>query len=99
MQKLKAHHFTQLQLLMLKTTESYINTFATEDDDDSSLSMYATDVQHNINALVAFITDKNVQQLHDSIMLQDTIVREYYIEVLRYIESNNLISANRFCCM
>ena len=99
MQKLKAHHFTQLQLLMLKTTEGYINTFVTEDDDNSSLSMYATDVQHNINALVAFITDKNVQQLHDSIMLQDTIVREYYIEVLRYIESNNLISANRFCCM
>ena len=99
MQKLKAHHFTQLQLLMLKTTESYINTFATEDDDASSLSMYATDVQHNINALVAFNTDKNVQQLHNSIMLQDTLVREYYIDVLRYIEDNALISANNFCCI
>ena len=99
MQKLTAGHIAEIQRLMLKTTEDYINTFVSDEDDASSLSMYATDVQHNINALVAFTTDKNVQQLHNSIMLQDTIVREYYIDVLRYIEDNALISANNFCCI
>ena len=99
MQKLTATHVADIQRLMLKTTEDYINTFVTEDDDASSLSMYATDVQHNTNALVAFIKDKNVQQLHDSIMQQDTLVREYYYAVLRYIEDNALISSNNFCCI
>jgi hypothetical protein len=85
--------------LMLSTTQDYINTFVDEQADISSLSMYATDVQHNTNALVQFNKDLNVQKLHDSIMQQDTLVREYYIEVLRYIENNNLIPANRFCCI
>ena len=98
MRKLTAVHFVQLQRLMLTTTEEYINTFATDTADSSSLPMYATDVQYNINALVQFTEDKNAQVLHDSIMHQDTLVREYYIEVLRYIENNNLIPAYNFCC-
>jgi hypothetical protein len=99
MRKLAQTHFVKLQFLMLKTTEDYINTFVREEDELSSISMYAKDVQHNINALVQFTQDKNVQELHNSIMLQDTIVREYYIEVLRYIENNNLIPAYNFCCI
>jgi hypothetical protein len=99
MRKVTAVHSLKLQYLMLKTTEDYINCFVTATDDASSLSMYATDVQYNTNALVAFINNKDAQQLHDSIMQQDTLVREYYISVLRYIEEHSLINSNRFCCI
>ena len=99
MRKVTAVHFLQLQRLMLSTTESYINTFADAQSDSSALDMYATDVQHNINALVAFNKNKDAQALHDSIMYQDTLVREYYYSVLHYIESNKLINSNKFCCI
>jgi hypothetical protein len=98
MRKVTAVHFLQIQRLMLNTTQEYISCFADNQADSTSLDMYATDVQHNINALVAFNKDRNAQALHNSIMYQDTLVREYYIEVLRYIEDNNLINANMFCC-
>ena len=99
MRKVTAVHFLQLQRLMLSTTESYINCFADEQSDSTSLSMYADDVAYNINALVAFNKNKDAQALHNSIMYQDTLVREYYISVLRYIESNKLINSNMFCCV
>ena len=92
-------HIIVINNLMLKTTESYINTFVSEDEDVSSISMYADDVAHAVNALVAFNTTKDVQALHDSIMLQDTLVREYYIDVLLYIERNKLINKRNFCCV
>ena len=95
---MQAKHIIVINNLMLKTTESYINTFVSEDEDVSSISMYADDVAHATNALVAFNTTKDVQALHDSIMLQDTLVREYYIAVLLYIERNKLIDKRNFCC-
>jgi len=98
MRKVTAVHFLQLQRLMLSTTESYINCFADEQSDSTSLSMYADDVAYNINALVQFNKSKDAQALHNSIMYQDTLVREYYISVLRYIENNNLVNSNMFCC-
>jgi len=99
MRKVTAVHFLKIQFLMLKTTEDYISTFVTSTDDSTSLSMYADDVAYNTNALVAFNKNKDAQALHSSIMQQDTLVREYYISVLRYIEENSLINSNRFCCI
>jgi len=96
MRKLTAKHTAQINVLLLKTTEEYINCFVTDKKD--AYSMYAEDVAHNVNALVQFNADKNVQALHDAIMQQDTLVREYYIAVLQYIEDNALISANKYCC-
>ena len=96
---MQVKHIIVINNLMLKTTESYINTFVSEDEDVSSISMYADDVAHATNALVAFNTTKDVQALHDSIMLQDTLVREYYIAVLLYIERNKLINKRNFCCI
>ena len=96
---MQAKHIIVINNLMLRTTESYINTFVSEDEDASSISMYADDVAYNVNALVAFNASKDVQALHDSIMMQDTLVREYYISVLRYIEINKLISKRNFCCV
>ena len=95
---MQVKHIIVINNLMLKTTESYINTFVSEDEDVSSISMYADDVAHNVNALVAFNANNDAQALHDSIMLQDTLVREYYIAVLLYIESNKLIDKRNFCC-
>ena len=96
---MQAKHMLKINTLMLKTTESYISTFVSEDEDASNISMYAEDVAHNVNALVAFNATKDVQALHDSIMLQDTLVREYYISVLLYIERNKLINKRNFCCV
>ena len=95
MQKLTAKHIAQINVLLLKTTEEYINVFANEEDIDT---MFAEDVAYNINALVQFNTDKNVLALHNAIIMQDTLVREFYISVLLYIEDNALISANKYCC-
>jgi hypothetical protein len=96
---MQAKHIIVINNLMLRTTESYINTFVSEDEDASSISMYADDVAHAVNALVAFNASNDVQALHDSIMLQDTLVREYYISVLLYIERNKLINKRNFCCV
>ena len=67
--------------------------------DTDNVDMYCADIAHNVAALDVFNKTNNVQQLHDNIMLQDTLVREEYINVLRYIEQNNLIAADCFCCI
>jgi len=97
MQKLTATHITQINVLLLKTTEEYINVFVTNTEEDCC-DMYAADVAYNINALVQFNKDKDVLALHKAIIMQDTLVREFYINVLLYIEDNALISANKYCC-
>jgi hypothetical protein len=91
-------NIAKINFLMLKTTQEYIDSFVTDVNDDNYI-MYTMDVQHNINALAQFNSDNNVQNLHENIMRQDTLVREYYIDTLRYIENNKLISANRYCCV
>jgi hypothetical protein len=91
-------NIAKINFLMLKTTQEYIDSFVT-DVNDNNYIMYTMDVQHNINALAQFNSDSNVQNLHENIMRQDTLVREYYIETLRYIENNKLISSNRYCCV
>ena len=99
MRKINSTHKLAINTLMLKTTEDYISTFVNDDSNKSNLTMYADDVANNVNALVAFNASNDAQALHDSIMEQDTLVREYYIEVLQYIESNKLISTANFCCV
>ena len=98
MNKLTNETIAKINFLMLKTTQEYIDSFVT-DVNDSNYIMYTMDVQHNINALAQFNSDNNVQDLHENIMRQDTLVREYYIETLRYVENNKLISSNRYCCV
>jgi hypothetical protein len=104
MRKLKPADILQINMLMLKTTEDYISFSTTQYGEHTpvtadNLKYSAEDIQRNINALVQFNTDLNAQQLHDSIMRQDTFVREYYIDTLHYIEENKLIKSNMFCCV
>jgi hypothetical protein len=104
MRKLTQAHKREINMLVLKTTQDYIDFSTTQWGVNfpitaENLQFSTLDIQHNVNALVAFNTDNNVQNLHDNIMQQDTFVREYYISVLQYIESNNLISAHKYCCV
>jgi hypothetical protein len=104
MRKLTPAHKLNINMLVLKTTQDYIDFSTTQHGVNypitaDDLQFHTQDIQHNVNALAAFNKDNNVQNLHDSIMQQDTFVREYYIEVLQYIESNNLIPSNMFCCI
>ena len=104
MRKVTQAHVLKINMLVLKTTEDYINFSTTQWGVNMPVTAdnlkYSTlDVQHNINALIQFNADNNVQNLHDSIMQQDTFVREYYIDTLQYIESNNLIPAHKYCCV
>ena len=96
---MQTKHTVKINTLMLKTIESYVNTFVNEDEDASSICMYTEDVANAANALVAFNANNDAQALHDSIMYWDTIVREYYIAVLLYIERNKLIDKRNFCCV
>lgn len=99
MRKLTAKHKLAITNLMFADTANYIKIYCTDNTDTQSTNMYCTDVQYNMNALNVFNKDNNVQKLHDAIMYQDTLVREHYIKVLRYIEQNNLIPADAFCCI
>ena len=95
-----ATHIKRINKLMYATTISYIKCFATGRDADTSMyAMYAQDVAYNTNALAQFNNTLNAQELHNAIMQQDTVVREYYIAVLQYIENKRLITADEFCCI
>jgi hypothetical protein len=91
-------HIVAINQLMLNTTAEYINCFAKDETDIDQFKMYTSDVAHNIAALDVFNTTLNAEALHDNIMRQDTLVREFYITVLLYIENNKLIPANMFAC-
>ena len=91
-------HIIAINQLMLNTTAEYINCFAKDESDIDQFKMYTSDIAHNIAALDVFNNTFDAQQLHDNIMYQDTLVREFYIAVLLYIENNKLIPAKMFCC-
>jgi len=59
--------------------------------------MHFNDLLHVQNALQKFMQDKDADALQDSIMLQDTFVREYYIDTLRYLEDERLVRCI-VCC-
>jgi hypothetical protein len=75
--------------IMLKSIANYCAAFG-EDTDSEQLEMYADDVAYNANALVEFNNTKDWQALYDSVYEQDTIVREEFMDVLDYLETNAL---------
>jgi ABC-type uncharacterized transport system permease subunit len=95
MQKLTVTHITNINTIMLNTISNYIKHYNIANTYDN---LIAQDVLHNTYALHKFNNTKNVQQLHNAIIAQDTLVREYFVAVLQYIEQNNLIAASKFCC-
>lgn len=100
MRKVAKKDVVAINVIMLQTIADYVKCFVQKDEADlQSLQMYADDVAHNVAALNVFNTTQDAQQLHNNIMQQDTLVREFFINALRYIEDNNLISAHKFCCV
>ena len=96
MRKVAQKDVFAINKIMLATIASFINCFANDSKQD--VSMYVDDVVYNSAALQAFNNTQNAQALHSSIMQQDTLVREYFIDALKYIENNNLIAKHKFCC-
>ena len=99
MQKLTTEDKVTISNLMFAITASYIKCFCVDRKNTDNTNMYTDDVIHNITALKAFNKNSNVQELHNSIMQQDTLVREYFIKVLHYIERNDLIEGHRKRCI
>mgnify|MGYP006269297761 CR=1 FL=1 len=96
-------HIQAINTLMLAEMQSYIKCYATADSDVSSLQMYADDIAYNSKILAAFnnsnLRKKDLLNLHTAIIKQDTLVREHFYNVLKYIEDNVLIDKQYFACI
>ena len=64
-------------------------------DADSDI-MHFEDLLYVQTALNNFINNKNVAQLQDDLMTQDTFVREYFVNTLQYLEDELLVT-NYYC--
>ena len=53
--------------------------------------MHFEDLQKMQIALQKFTQDKDANELQDAIMMQDTFVREYYVDTLRHLEDERLV--------
>jgi hypothetical protein len=94
MRKLSKKHQFAINQIMLATISQYVQDFAVGADED--ILMYADDVAYNSKILKEFNVHLNAAKLHDAVLMQDTIVREYFIDVLQYIEGADLIPAHQF---
>jgi hypothetical protein len=97
MPKVTKTHAVAINKLMIPliNTVAYINA---DEDDFDMFKMYASDIEHNVSALCIFNKTLDAAQLHDNIMRQDTMPREHFYAVLKYIEDNALINKNMFAC-
>ena len=89
MQKVTAKQVNAINVLMLNTIKNYIANYVTSELADT---IYADDIAYNASALQTFNATLDCNELQDAIMLQDTLVREEFINVLLYLENNNLVS-------
>jgi hypothetical protein len=97
MRTLTNKHIADINVLALtliaEYTEQLRNNLSIDPD---SINMYANDIAYNTRALVEFNAEHDVQQLFRSIMLQDTYIREHFVEVLDYISNCVLINTYEF---
>jgi len=97
MPKANRTHAVAINKLMIPL----VNTVAYFDPEYTDINVYkmcADDIAHNINALCTFNASLDASALHTSIMRQDTVPREHFYAVLKYIEDNGLIPANKYTC-
>ena len=99
MAKVSKAHAVAINKLMLPRINSVSAHFNTDENDLSMFKMYVGDIVHNSNALQEFNKTLDAAVLHNAIMWQDTAPREHFYAVLKYIENNALIPANKFTCM
>jgi len=97
MSKQMTQHAVAINKLMIPL----VNTVAFYDENETDFIMFkmcADDITHNAAALQVFNNTLNAAQLHDNIMRQDTLPREHFYTVLKYIEDNKLIPARQYAC-
>ena len=97
MAKVTKAHAVAINKIML-TRIATVAPFKKDEDDLSMFKMYVGDVAHNIAALDVFNKTLDANKLHNNIMDQDTLPRDHFVAVLRYIEDNALITTNKFVC-
>ena len=97
MAKVSKAHAVAINKIMLPLIAT-VGQFSDNEDDLVMFKMYAGDVAHNIAALQVFNDTLDAAVLHNSIMYQDTLPREHFYAVLKYIEDNKLIAKNAFTC-
>lgn len=97
MSKVTKQHAVSINKIMLRLIATVAH-FSKDEDDLSMFKMYVGDVAHNVAALDVFNRTLDAAVLHNNIMRQDTSPREHFYKVLKYIENNALISANKFTC-
>jgi len=98
--KLTQKHYINIIAITSATLQEYTNfclhCARAADNTAEDNVMHLADILYMQRALNAFINNSNIAQLQDSIMTQDTFVREYYINTLQYLEDNNLVK-NYYC--
>lgn len=97
MSKQMTQHAVAINKLMIPL----INSVAYYDENETDFIMFkvcADDIAHNVAALQVFNATLDAETLHDNIMRQDTLPREHFYTVLKYIEDNKLIPARQYAC-
>jgi hypothetical protein len=99
MAKVTKAHALAINKLMLPLICTVTNPdVVCEDADMGYCNMLVGDIEHNVVALSVFNATLDAAVLHDNIMRQDTLPREHFYTVLKYIEDNALIDKRRFAC-
>ena len=99
MRKVTNKHYVNVIAITSATLQEYTDfclrsAKLDEGTTDNSNIMHIEDILYVQTALNNFINNKCATTLQDKIMLQDTFVREYFINTLRYLEHNNLVNCN-----
>ena len=82
--KLTQQHKSNIIATMFAELQHFVAMLDAED------TSYLRDVTYNATALSTFNSTSNVEQLFNSVLLQDTYVRDYFAKTVRYITKNKL---------
>ena len=89
-------HVLKVYAVMQKRTADYITSYALNPESVGGAKMYADDVEYNTRILKKFLTLQNFDVLKEDLIAQDTLVREWYYDVFKYMQDNNLLRQSAF---
>ena len=93
-------HASEIGKLMFASVASYIKTYCNDKalEDMQSMQACCDDIALVTSALSKLAAFGYFDELHDDILQQDTLVREHFINVIRYIEQHNLVEKKWHVC-
>lgn len=87
MPKLTKQQFTDVVACVQKDIDAYVaKTKRVFTEEGKVEELQYDDIVHVYKALTAFALTKNLQQLIEQLMWQDTFVREQFLSALRYCD-------------